>query len=210
MKKTIVLLTTLLMTQLFSFAQLQEPSALHGKEYGSYYIKNLKQGALVMRLNFKTKAINALLKADNPNGANQIRYQQAEINSVIMNAFSKHFKFCPVFFISYDSTFAFVEGRRSAIFLDNNLQIDTAIKPATDFFLVAELGTLETKVASDELIDGQETAQHGLIDNALVILNENLRPLHDPFPYYVRQQQNWDSRIKKLDKKFQKYYEMNK
>lgn len=208
MKKIILILISFIAHP--AFAQQTAPSALKGIDYGRYYIQHLKQGALVVRLNFKSKALTALLKANNSNAANEIRFQQSEANTKIMSAFRKHFKFCPVYFISYDSTLAFVDGRRNSIFLDQDLEIDTSIHPVTDFFLIAETGTLDTQVAPDMNHPEQETTQRGLMEDALVIRDAKLMLLHDPFPYYVRQQNNWDNRVKKLEKKLHNFYEVNK
>lgn len=194
-----------------TYAQQTLQSPLKGSEYGRYYIKSLKDhGALIVRLNYKTKAINALMQSGNSNYANQIRYQQAEENSMIMQAFRKHYSFCPVYFISYDSTTAFIEGRRSSIFLNPDLKIDSSIHTTATFFLFAEIGTLETPVAADKLIPEQENSQRGLMDEVLVIRNTDLSLLHDPFPYYVQRPASWEGRVKKLEKKFQQYYQKNK
>lgn len=209
-KFSMLLLISLLTGINWSFSQQTDPSQLKNKEYGKYFIENLKQGALVVRLNFKTKAINALIQAGNTNAANQIRYQQAEKNAAIMKAFKKYFEFCPVYFIAFDSTVAFVNGKRSGIYLNENLQVDPSIQPKTSFFLIAEEGTLETKVAENKAIPEQETTQHGLMDNALVIRDTDLELLHDPFPYYAHSLGNINSRVKKLDKKLGQFYEMNR
>ncbi len=201
----IIFLQMLPPTVMHAQETLQSP--LKGSEYGRYYIKSLKDhGALIVRLNYKTKAINALMQSGNSNYANQIRYQQAEENSMIMQAFRKYYSFSPVYFISYDSTTAFIEGRRSSIFLDSELKIDSSIHTTATFFLFAEIGTLETPVAVDKLQPEQESAQRGLMDEVLVIRNTDLSQLHDPFPYYVQRPSGWEGRVKKLEKKFQQYY----
>lgn len=210
-EKTTVGICLIISLQLLSpvLTQAQQPSQspLKGSDYGRYYINSLKDhGALIVRLNFKTKAINALMLAGNSNYANQIRYQQAEENSTIIQAFRKHFSFCTVYFIAYDSTTAFIEGRRSSIFLGTDLKIDSSIHTTATFFLFAENGTLETPVAADKLIPEQESAQRGLMDEVLVIRNTDLSLLHDPFPYYVQRPAEWEGRVKKLEKKFQQYY----
>ncbi|MBX7109837.1 MAG: hypothetical protein K1X61_14390 [Chitinophagales bacterium] len=198
------------LTLLFPFnvrAQQNSQAPPKGYEYGRYYIENLRDhGALIVRLNFKSKAINALLLAGNSNYATQIRYQQAEENTKIVQAFLKYFTFCPVYFIAYDSTGAFMEGRRTSIFLNSNLKTDSSIHAAPDFYLFAETGALETRVAADKLQPEQESTQRGLMDDVLIIRNADLNLLHDPFPYYVQRPASWEGRVKKLEKKFQQYY----
>lgn len=205
----LMILGVLLVEAGISRAQLPDHSQMKDKEYAQYCIKNLKNGALVVRLNFKTKAINALTQAGNTNGANQIRYVQAEENTVIMWAFTKYLKFCPVYYISFDSTIALQQGKKSGVFLDENLKVDTALSLKADFFLFAEHGMLETNVPADKTQPDQETTQRGLMEDALVLRNKNLDLLKDPFPYYVHWG-GWEGRVKKLEKKLQKFYSLNK
>lgn len=203
--KKFLLMVALLLFSAGLRAQKTNASTLKPREYGKFYIQHLKEGALVYRLNFKTKAINALLAADNLNAATQIRYEQAAINNSIMGAFENYFTFCPVYFISYDSTEAFIKGKRSAIFLDKNLEVSEQIIPAATFFLVGDQGTLTMPVKADPLDPNRETEQRGLMDNALVLRDTNLVMLHDPFPYYVHFSGNWERTIKKLEKKLQRF-----
>jgi hypothetical protein len=188
-------------------AQPTDPSLMKQREYAAYCIKNLKDGTLVVRLNFKTKAIIALLQAGNTNGANDIRYKQEEENITIMKAFKKHFKFCPVYFVSFDSTIALVNGRQAGVFLNDDLKPDPSIQLRSAFFLFAEYGMIETAVAPDKLNPEQETSQRGIMEDALIIRDKDLKLLKDPFPYYVHLG-NWDARAKKLNKKFEKYYQL--
>lgn len=188
-------------------AQPTDPSQMKQKEYAAYCIQNLKDGTLVVRLNFKTKAINALLQAGNSNSANDIRYKQEEENITIMKAFKKHFKFCPVYFVSFDSTIALLNGRQEGVFLNDELKPDPTIQLRSAFFLFAEYGMIETAVAPDKLNPEQETVQRGIMEDALIIRDKDLKLLKDPFPYYVHLG-NWDARAKKLNKKFEKYYQL--
>lgn len=189
-------------------AQHPDPALMNDREYARYCIDNLKDGSLVVRLNFKTKAINYLVKQGNTAGAEHIRQEQFAENTAIMDAFVKYYKFCPVYFISFDSTIALQHGMHQGIFLNENLKVDPGITMKKSFFLVAESGMLETSIPEDQTQPNQEEVRRGTFDDALVIRNKDLDMLRDPFPYYVHYG-NWEDRVKKLSKRLQKFYQRN-
>lgn len=208
MNRVQILLCACMIAAANAVGQVTDPTAMKPKDYAGYCIQHLKTGALVVRLNFKTKAINALLQAGNSNGASEIRYQQELLNSTIIKAFRKNFKFCPVYFVSYDSSIALVQGRLTGMLLNDNLEPAPSLKLPSDFFLFAEYGMIENTIPPDKMNPDQETSTRGLMEDALVIRDKEMQLLHDPFPYYVHTG-NWDSRVKKLNKKFDKFYQLS-
>ena len=206
-----VLIIGLLLLNHIKILKAQHPDIefITGKEYASYCIQNLKQGALVVRLNFKPKALNALQQMGNTIKADRLRLAQREENLAIMRAFKEGFHFCPVYFIRLDSAVAFQKGQQGNYFLDNNLIVDTTIRMKEKFFLFAEYGMLETSLSADKTQPGQETVRRGLMADALIIRDKNLELLPRPFPFYIHFG-DWKERVRKLEKRLQRFYLGNK
>lgn len=188
------------------YAQHPDPSLMNKNEHARYCIENLKDGALIVRLNFKRKAINALEQSGNMAGAERIRLEQEQENLEIMAAFKSYYKFSPVYFISYDSTRAALNGKRSGYFLNEQLQVDPSISMNKDFFLFAEHGMLETSLPSDKTNSKQEKLRRGTIEEALVVRDQKMNLLRRPFPYFVRFG-DWDERVIKLERRIRKFYQ---
>jgi len=188
-----------------ALAQYPDPSLMNKKEYAEYSIQHLKEGSLLVRLNFKTKAIDLLEQAGNKTGAEEMRSIQLEENKAIMNAFKSYFTFCPVYFFSIDSTEALLRGARQGYFLNFDLKVDPSISVKTPFVMVAEFGVLETALPADKTQPEQEENRRGLMADALMVRDNQLKLLEKPFPYYVHLG-NLETRVKKLDKHLRRYY----
>jgi hypothetical protein len=188
-----------------AIAQYPDPSLMNKKEYAEYSIQQLKEGSLLVRLNFKSKAIDLLEQAGNKTGAEQMRSTQLEENKAIMNAFKTYFTFCPVYFFSIDSTAALLRGSRQGYFLNQDLKVDPSISVKTPFVMVAEFGVLETALPADKTQPEQEESRRGLMADALLVRDSQLKMLEKPFPYYVHLG-NLETRVKKLDKHLKRYY----
>lgn len=188
-----------------AMAQYPDPSLMNKKEYAEYSIQHLKEGSLLVRLNFKTKAIDLLEQAGNKTGAEEMRSIQLEENKAIMNAFRSYFTFCPVYFFSIDSTEALLRGARQGYFLNSDLRVDPSISVKTPFVMVAEFGVLETALPADKTQPEQEESRRGLMADALLVRDSQLKQLENPFPYYVHLGK-LEARVKKLDKRLRRYY----
>ncbi|MBA2408190.1 MAG: hypothetical protein H0V65_09405 [Chitinophagales bacterium] len=206
----------LLLIGLLLFSEAKRLEAQHpdiemmtDKEYASYCIQNLKKGALIVRLNFKTRAVNALQQMGNAAEADRLTLEQRQENLAMMNAFKNGFKFCPVYFISMDSTIAFQKDEHGSYFLNEDLKVDSSIRMKEEFFLFAEYGMLETSLSADKTQPGQESVRRGLMADALILRDKNLKLLPDPFPFYVHFG-DWPERVRKLEKKLQRFYLINK
>lgn len=186
-------------------------------------IKALKGGALIVRLPSHQRKIDALkdvLSNTRRNDPNRKRLEKQleetladkqEFNENMMAAFRKNFSFAKTYFMLDTATALLKNGQFRGIFLDDKLQPDPAIVPSgPPPYFVLRFGS-----TSDMATDGLQ---------AMAIMDDQLRDLEKPFPYYQRlhdfsaimggifpapgQKQKDALRIVgKLNKKLQAYYE---
>ncbi|MBA3649452.1 MAG: hypothetical protein H0W62_13025 [Chitinophagales bacterium] len=191
---------------LVSAAQYPDPSLMSKSESAKYIIRQLKQGALLVRLDMRTKAVTMLQEQDKNEAAEIILQRQRKENLEIISAFKRNFNFCPVYFFLSDSSDAARASRRSGYFLNDSMQADPAITLNENYFLIAEKGMLEKEIPQDKTQTSQEPSTRGTMEDALVIRDKNYNLLKDPFPYWVHLG-NWDTRVRKLNKKFLNFYQ---
>ena len=137
----------------------------------------MKEGVLLVRLDFKRKEIAYFEKYGNTKEANKIKKKQAEINQYIINSFDSLFQFCPVYFFSTKDSRNVLEGRMDEmVFFNMQCEPDSSIKWKETSFFIAEFGRIE----------GDTTLEEGskFSAAALIIRNSNFKQLRDPFPYY--------------------------
>lgn len=193
----------------YTRAQYPDPALMNSKELARYNIQQLKNGALLVRLDFRTKAIEILQQSGNREAANQLKQIRKKENKEIMAAFKEYFTFCPVYFFPMDSTNAMAQGKKGGYFLNDSLNVDPAISLKNTFFLVGEQGMLETSLPPDKTRPDQEDVRRGLMSDALLIRNKDLELLRNPFPYYVHWG-DWEERVTKLEKRLQRFYSQSK
>ncbi len=162
-------------------------------------IIKLKNGVLLIRLQSKHNAINALMNANQQEQAEKFKKKQENYNKEIINAFRKNFTFCPFYFFFVEHT----ENVKSkdfekVIFVNDSLQPDASIKMANKNFLIGEFGIIEQDTAQyfsnyyyEKSKDGpkKKSAYYGGADlrfEALRILSDQFIQLAYPFPYYVK------------------------
>lgn len=163
------------------------------------YIRQLHDGALLVRLKTKKNSIAALRKIGNNKLADKLEKQQAELNKAIVAAFSAYFDFCPAYFFFSDYSEAVRTKRMDQVaFLNAELLPDTSIRLKNTGFLTAEFGAIEQDPA--QIIGGDYYAQgeNGLEKRtqytgapnmgfeALIVQSDQFIQLRKPFPYYVR------------------------
>ncbi|MFI5135422.1 MAG: hypothetical protein ACHQD9_06180 [Chitinophagales bacterium] len=134
------LLMVLLMSATLSRAQEELPKNFTWKDSARILIRNLKDGALIVRLQSRSMAISKLNELGNYSGANEIKSQQREENLEVVEAFRSSFSFCKVYFFFTDSTDALLSGKRTGYFLDDSLKVDPSISLKEIFFMIAEVG----------------------------------------------------------------------
>lgn len=166
--------------------------------YAQQQYEKLQKGALLVRLQTKNKAIQALRTRGQNESADKIAAQQKRENERIVAAFRQNFDFAPVFFFySDDSKFLLENTPDQITFLNPDLTpVDSSVSLEPKTFVVAEFGTVSAEPR--EYYENYRRDFKGKTDSAaylnssemdfsaLVLLNDDLQQLTDPFPYYVR------------------------
>jgi hypothetical protein len=197
-------------------AAAQETAPLNAtwKDSARIYIRQLKEGALLVRLHSRAVAIAKLRAVGNTRDANTIESIQREENKEIVRAFRIQFDFCKVYFFFGDSTDAILLGKRSGFFLNDSLQIDPAISLKENFFMIAEKGNPDLQHKYDPTQQSnQDKSERSLLNETIVVLDQNLNQLKRPFPYYAQEtfpqsliSTNWAEKVKALNRKLFLFY----
>lgn len=165
-------------------------------EIAKTQIKELKEGALLVRLQTKQKVIDALLEKGYPKRANHIEKTQKEKNIEISGAF-KDFDFCPVYFFYSQYSDSLKYGNYAhVILLDDSLK---EVEVELTNFHIADFGNVKKSYENDttdakrnELKNkGREATKtykggSSLNIRAMVLSDSKFKQLKSPFPFYVR------------------------
>jgi hypothetical protein len=105
------------------------------RELVEYYSKGV---LLVMLSTPQPSDVKRLRKEGKTEEINILENELMERNMKVVNTFSNGFKFCPVYYFMDTSVYTLVSGSTKGIFVNKNLQADTAIKlPDSTHFFVA-------------------------------------------------------------------------
>jgi hypothetical protein len=151
------------------------------------FLKNLHSGALLVRLQDRSASLKILEERGLNKQAEALRRKQYLENKETILSFENTFTFCPVyFFYAKDSESIRDNALSGVVFKPNQTPVAKAELPTT--FYVAEFS---------------ETAKLGI--TGLVVMNENLRPLEAPLPYFERKY-TWFGFISRSKAKMAKAY----
>jgi hypothetical protein len=164
------------------------------KALAKEHARNLKNGALLVRLYTATNKTNALLVRGREEDAVQTQRDQYYINREMYVAFKAAYKFSPVYFFYNTDSDKVRRGEFDGILLNERLFPDSTIKINPSYYYIAEM---------------DNTPGTGMY--ALVIKNKDFEFLEKPFPYYVKRfdvfpyfRRNKVQMVKKLNKKLKK------
>ncbi len=107
-------------------------------------IINLKNGALLVRLNKKQLLVDELFRRNQPLTAQSVQAEQLRSNLAIIKAFRNTFKFCPVYFFYSNESVNVSNHQLNHIFINDIGLVDSAIVYMGQFFLTAEYAALES------------------------------------------------------------------
>ncbi len=137
----------------------------------------MKEGVLLVRLDFKRKEIEYYEKYNNVKAAKKLKKKQQVLNQYIIHSFDSLFHFCPVYFFSSADSRKVLDGKMTdIIFYNNRCEPDTTIKWMENSFFIAEFGRIEGDTTLSE--------SSKLSAAALVIRDNKFQQLRDPFPYF--------------------------
>lgn len=171
------------------------------KTAAQQHIANLSSGVLLVRLNFEKRRIAYYEKFKDTVRAqreiNKIKEQQLKENTAIIEAFNKYFTFCPVYFFARADSHKLLNGDIDSVMFYNTIaQPDSSISLPQKSFYVAEFGVLEPDTMyykSDQIpnTSNPDTNRRstyyvkGNQRSALLLRDDHLRQLSDPFPFFV-------------------------
>ncbi len=185
-------LKALLLFLMLSFIGYSQPS----EESAAEKIESLKKGFLLVRLKTGDLQAKALERAGSKTEAALYLQKRNEENKVIVQAFTKDFRFCPVFFCYSSASDTIKRGYFKGILLNSSLQPDTSIVPTSSYFLTVEFGF--TDVQQRE---------------GLIMMDRNFNQLKSPFPFLVTRyegvakKRTQEEMIIKLDQQLITFYE---
>ncbi|MEO5673566.1 MAG: hypothetical protein ABIQ74_02870 [Chitinophagales bacterium] len=200
----------------FAFSvQAQEPLSSYGtwKDSASHYIIQLKGGALLVRLHSRAEAISKLRGVGSEQQATLIENIQREENKQIVEAFRSNFSFCKVYFFFADSTDVLLSGKHSGFLLNDSLQVDHGLSMKDNFFMIAEKGNPHLRVKNDPTQPNQQQAERSYLNETIVLLDDHLKPLKAPFPFYAQEPfptslgtSNWKEKVRILNARLHSFY----
>ena len=189
-------------------------------------IQQLHDGTLWVRLNTRSAEIAYYRKHGNNSAADKAEAEARQLNEAIVDAFTRQFNFCPVYFFADTFSRCIVEGRiADVVFYNASLQLDPVIHPPNTPFFISEYGATRsdnepafrndyTYSPSEE--GPQKSTRYYTTGNmglpAFVIMDSSFNQLTDPFPYYQRftyrkiNKDKIDDKILRLSEKLTKYY----
>jgi hypothetical protein len=158
------------------------------KVIGAWQINQLKNGALIVRLQSLKMLTENLNRQGNERLALEKEAEQYLINKNIMRAFINYYNFSKVYFMLSPYSDSLMAGKRSGIFLDSNLTVDPAIEMKEPFYLIAEKDYVYNSsigfVPEDSAKIVRESGNPG-VERAVVVKNKYGHQLKTPFPYHT-------------------------
>ncbi|MCH2021616.1 MAG: hypothetical protein MK207_03975 [Saprospiraceae bacterium] len=180
------------------------------KAYAYSSIKELKEGAIVVRLKTNHRKIQLLEKTLKSNGLNknQRKRHQAILdgtiavrdafNNAIADMFLDSFSFCPVYLMYDTCSNALKSGQKEGIFLNKDKTADSSIELNEPHVFLVNYKKSSGEFPFDVL--------------RMQKLNDRLE---DPFPYFIQLRESWINQINtpraaravvQLDRKLKNFY----
>jgi hypothetical protein len=215
--------------QLFFSCRKQVADTVKERNRSSEELRNLVNGAVIVRLKTNQKSVEAYRNSGRAGIADKIETDRRNRNQKLHKAFKTNFHFCRVFFIYANETVEFLNGNRK-IFLNENLQHDSTIVFNDTAFVFCEYGTVEqfsnfqdyqmqvperksevlNPTKPQKLFDTVqvETSTSPATTNGLFFSDKNLMQFQRPFPFvegvYL---DNFDAPVRSLNRQLERAYE---
>lgn len=167
-----------------------EDRMLAGKQ-----IKMLKAGILLVRLHTYSTTIDALNKNGKTKEAMELQNSLTAMNRNIIDAFTRNFNFCPVYYFYSEITDSIKAGNLSRNILDAALNVAPDTVFDQKYIFVADfsetdpnLYQVEQHIANTTQTIKRNTnySSSNIALSGLIIRDSKMVQLRDPFPYYVR------------------------
>jgi hypothetical protein len=158
-------------------------------------IQQLKQNALIVRLQMRSQTIQQLKESGNAAAAKKLQEEQEKKNQEIIAAFRSDFTFCPVYFIDgAQSELLTRKEWEKVVFLNDAAKEDSSIHFTYPLFFTGEFTYIDQNIS------------------ALIITDENFVMLPEPFPAHVNSYSELSENrpvskaIRKLDANLHQYF----
>ena len=167
------------------------------------HIAALKQGTLIVRLPSKSKTIDVFRTAGKDDKADKIEAEVFAENQAMVQAFHDEFNFCKFVFISVDETSIVTKNTDTAVYLNEELQIDPSIRVLEGPIFFAQYGNVKQVSWSDDRNPsaGLDYIEGSSLDARFYLSDSELQQLHDPLPFH----RAWPIRIKDYPKMVRKF-----
>ncbi|MEQ8907929.1 MAG: hypothetical protein RIC95_01940 [Vicingaceae bacterium] len=163
-------------------------------------IKELRNGALLVRLRTSKPVIEALKRKGFPQKAKEVARKQRLENINLIKAFHQYYNFSEVRFFMSDYSSKVRKGKTQHYFVNDSLVVDSSlVLRNTKHLYTAEFGQIEEDTATFfSHYDLVQTGNFAFVQvprfyggggntfTALVIKDQQFEQLHRPFPYYSR------------------------
>lgn len=232
--RTIIFLTSVLLS-LGVFAQEEERATLKRlkkdkkiqSEYAQKAIQDLKQkGVILVRLNFRQKQVDYLMKNGNQKYAQRIIDKSKLDNQYIAKAFNDEFDFCPVYFFKMIDSRKIADQKYDSVQFFNSMLDSVSFSVDSQRVFIAEFGSIKQDTA--RYLSGytqkpgdsvRQPVYYGGSKNtrsALVVMNERFQQIQSPFPYFApysalaSRKKKYIIAVGKLNKRFNNYLSVQK
>lgn len=194
----------------FFLSLVSAQTVTNNRVIASQQIKNLKDGALIVRLKTNDRSIEAYRKSGRKELAEKLVEENKKQNQKLADAFRGFFDFCKVYFIYAKNTNALLQGSQN-IFLNDTLAVDTTIKLNEKYFLIAEYGLITTNERTDEYhykgVHHTEASSTASSTNVIFISDTSLTQLQEPFPFYQQTYlENYNKAVDNLSRNLNRAY----
>ena len=167
-------------------------------------ITKLKNGVLLVRLDFQRRRIDYFEKFENFKESEKIKMEAFEVNQVIVSTFDSIFNFCPVYFFAIEDSKKILSQNFDEVqFYNSKFETVSNLGLTKYNYLIGEFGFIEQD-AIDEAVTKSSMS-------AFVIRDINFKQLRSPFPYYtrfyplVKSSQRYNLPVRKMNKKLNEF-----
>ena len=178
-------------------------------------IRELKQGTLIVLLDFRTKTQKTYRDNGLNDIADRIQAEQLKFNRELVQAIRESYHFSHFLFLRKEDFSEAVRSRSGGMFLNNELQPDTGIKLRDSFIYLLDFGYVyqnseSYSPASDAANAKNNQAAAGnttpSVSECFIIKDSLLNQLVDPFPFYVRKKFNLTKAVSRLNDRLETFY----
>lgn len=180
------------------FSQVQKSSIESYKTFATAQLDSLKNnGALIVILKSKTRAIEAYENAGNKAVAKEMLDKLQIQNKKIVRAFRQYWTFCPLYFVYSKNLVDIHSGRRDSIFVDTTMQINNNISLEKPFYIFFDYGTFyeiqnkshdsaPSKWKDDQYKNFDPSEGIPVKSDCIVVKDKKMCQFRYPFPDYAQ------------------------